>query len=231
MCEPTVWEMTLSSRRLRSAQLLQTPLPDPIVIPVQDSGESWKRITGGQATHTTINWRICHSCFASSYSCQQCLSRHRVHPDSAEGDVVANGTNKSISTALTTANSSSMADPQRGGRPNGVTSFLGDLPPISSEAPSVVNTKPPSPHKQSDLQVSKVPKLPQINKAERSGTATMVPPGGILAGLLEDASPPTTKATSSSTRKQPRGKKPNKFTANSHPENDQSDSIFVIGND
>ena len=74
-----------------------------------------------------------------------------------------------------------MADPQKGGRSNGVTSFLSDLPPISSAA--VPNTKTPSPQQQSDLQVSKVPKLPHINNAERNGTATMVPPGGIIAGL------------------------------------------------
>ena len=77
-----------------------------------------------------------------------------------------------------------MADPQKGGRSNGVTSFLSDLPPISSAARAVPNTKTPSPQQQSDLQVSKVPKLPHINKAERNGTATMVPPGGIIAGLV-----------------------------------------------
>ena len=46
MCEPTVWEMTLSSRRWRSARLLPTQLPGPTVIQVLDSGESWNRITG-----------------------------------------------------------------------------------------------------------------------------------------------------------------------------------------
>ena len=128
---------------------------------------------------------------------------------------------RSNSTALTTANSRSPVPDLGGSRTTNVsttTDFLRNLPPIAIAAPAVAKTRATSGNPKSSSPQSNVPKLPDIRQSA-NGHSSMTPTSGILAGLdtrLGDH------------QRRHRGKKPNKFTADSHPDQVRDDPIFEI---
>merc|ERR1712029_696954 len=200
-----------------------------IASPKSDSsGRHWdalEREHGGTG-HKCDNSTCCGPAKSGTTCCRRKTPAvHPVNPHIGGSDAI---TNRSVSTAFTTtAAVSSSSDPERGGEggklvTSQVTDFLRDLPPLpdGSSPPARNGVSPPAPA------TSNVPKLPAIHDFGAANSARHKLSVTSSEMLSRDSHLGNGKLHQQQQKQ--RSKRHSKFIANSHPNQDNRDSIFVI---